>query len=182
MFPFVLGLRIVRRLHYVCGACRAFADTFLSKKARRRVAGCGGWLLRVVPLIAGLGRLYRGSCRRVGLRWSTPAPIWASTCIPKSSSVSWSTTSFTNPPVSPIARGPEQPPPFSPAGRSYQPITSNNAPTTRQTGRYRAVRAARNRLAEALKNAGSVWAADTVIGQSWCRYVRPNSAPIAPLS
>ena len=74
-----------------------------------------GWLLRVVPLIAGLGRLYRGSCRRVGLRWSTPAPIWASTCIPKSSSVSWSTTSFTNPPVSPIARGPEQPPPFSPA-------------------------------------------------------------------
>ena len=30
--------------------------------------------------------------------------MWASTCIPKSSSVSASTTSFTNPPVSPIAR------------------------------------------------------------------------------
>ncbi len=43
---------------------------FQSKPAvGRRAELVGGWLLRVVLLVAGLGRLYRGLCRRLGRRW-----------------------------------------------------------------------------------------------------------------
>ena len=59
MFPFVSGLRTLRRLHYVCRASCAFADTFLKKTAVERraqmVRVVGGGYFEWCHLSPGLG-------------------------------------------------------------------------------------------------------------------------------